>query len=138
LPVSFSGFRTIESISSFTALKALFLENNAIVEIANLESLVQLRTLHLQCNRITQIRNIGHLKELVSLVLNDNLLTTIDQVSGRMCWNGRTQCSNGSRSTLIWIGQRIHTDTDFLLTDLFLPLSALFRRRASNSQRCRS
>ncbi|CEP00335.1 hypothetical protein PBRA_008069 [Plasmodiophora brassicae] len=75
----FRCFRRIESLSAYTNVRALFLENNAIESIENIEHMRDLRCLYLQQNCIRQISNLDRNLNLITLNLQGNL---IEQISG--------------------------------------------------------
>lgn len=64
----------IENLGHLVNLVQLFLNNNMILKIENLDKLVNLRTLDLSHNKISKIENLQELTSLVDLDLSYNLL----------------------------------------------------------------
>jgi dynein assembly factor 1 len=60
----------------------LYLQENLIETIENLESQVLLDTINLSQNYIKKIENLGHMKELKTLLLAKNRVKTLDDVAG--------------------------------------------------------
>lgn len=65
------------STQEYTGLKTLYLEQNAIARIENLEPLVNLRGLYLAKNMLEDISGLSTLVQLDSLDLSDNYITTV-------------------------------------------------------------
>ncbi len=61
-------------MQEYTGLKALYLEQNAISKIENLESLVNLRCLYLGRNMLQDISGLQNLVQLDSLDLSENYI----------------------------------------------------------------
>ncbi|XP_031633407.1 protein phosphatase 1 regulatory subunit 42-like [Contarinia nasturtii] len=74
--------RKLEEIGELTCeqLKVLYLHNNSIQKIANLDQLHHLTHLYLQWNRIRKIENINHLQNLRKLYLSYNEIECLDGV----------------------------------------------------------
>lgn len=64
-----------------TKLVELYLSQNFIEKIENLESLVNLEILDLAHNKISVIENLGNLKKLKDLWLNNNLIKNFGDLS---------------------------------------------------------
>ena len=76
----FKGFRTIENLAPYSALKTLFLESNGLGQISGLETCINLRSLYLQQNGITKIEGLDKLVNLKSLNLSQNRLVKVQNL----------------------------------------------------------
>jgi Leucine-rich repeat (LRR) protein len=79
LHLQYYGFCDIDNLVPFRHVHTLFLNNNTIEVIQNLESLSELCTLNLSYNRIKAFRGLRHLNSLYSLDLSNNFIESIDQ-----------------------------------------------------------
>ena len=61
LYLHYKGFRTIQSLEAYTALRVLWLEGNGLDRIEGLAAQTDMRTLYLQENLIERIENIEHM-----------------------------------------------------------------------------
>jgi len=71
----------IENLENLSNLKVLYLNNNFIVKIENLNSLNKLGGLYLNQNNITKIENLASLINLKELYLNGNQITKIENLN---------------------------------------------------------
>jgi hypothetical protein len=97
----FKGFRKIESLAPYSALKTLFLESNGIQSISGLETCVNLRSLYLQQNGITKIENLSTLCNLKTINLSQNRITKVENLSGLLqleTLNLNKNCLGGENS----------------------------------------
>ena len=66
-------------------MKTLYLQENIIGKIENLESMTELDTLNLSKNFVSKIENISHMKKLTTLIMSNNNLTSADSISHVAC-----------------------------------------------------
>lgn len=66
-------------------LKVLYLHNNSITQITNLDQLIHLTHLYLQWNRIQKIENLNHLKHLRKLYLSYNEISHLNGID-QLCY----------------------------------------------------
>lgn len=79
---NFKGFRKIGAdLGSYSGLKALFLEGNALESMDGLPALKELRCLYLQQNLLTRISNLENLEHLDTLNLSSNFITRIENLA---------------------------------------------------------
>ena len=76
-----NGITTIEGVSHLSELRCLFLQQNAISRISGLDGLSRLQTLNLSGNSITFIEGLSSLTALTSLVLSKNSLASADAIA---------------------------------------------------------
>lgn len=80
--------KTGEFVSKFQGeisceqLKVLYLHNNSIQKITNLDQLIHLTHLYLQWNCIRKMENLNHLKNLRKLYLSYNEISCFEGVDG--------------------------------------------------------
>ena len=96
----FKGYRFIDNLAPYVALKTLFLESNGIQEISGLETCVHLRSLYLQQNGISKIEGLSTLAHLKTINLSQNRIAVVENLSGlkvletlnlnKNCLNGPT------------------------------------------------
>jgi len=99
LYANFKGFQQIDGLEEYTALRALFLEGNAIDTITGLSTCTELRCLYLQQNCLTEITGLEELQQLDTLNISDNSLSKLEGLS--CCPLLRTLiCTNNKLSTL--------------------------------------
>jgi dynein assembly factor 1, axonemal len=70
----------IDGLSHLTELRCLFLQQNLITSIRNLDTLVNLKTLDLSNNKITKVEGLSALPALSLLNLSKNALETADSL----------------------------------------------------------
>ena len=80
LYLHYKGYRRIENLDEYTALKVVWLEGNGFQKIEGLEHQLQLRTLYLQENLIEKIENLSHLVQLDSVNLAQNNIRRIENL----------------------------------------------------------
>ncbi|KAJ9461330.1 Leucine-rich repeat-containing protein ODA7 [Diplonema papillatum] len=73
---------TIENLDALSQLGCLYLHQNCIREISGLDNLSQLHTLNLSQNYITKIEGLGALTQLETLLLSHNRITSIANLKG--------------------------------------------------------
>ena len=61
-------------------LTCLYLHNNFLSEIENLDECSELHTINLSSNKIKKIQNLGSLRKLEHLYLDRNLLENYDSI----------------------------------------------------------
>ncbi|GAX82416.1 hypothetical protein CEUSTIGMA_g9844.t1 [Chlamydomonas eustigma] len=99
LYLNFKGFSRIENLEDYTALKALFLEGNALDSFEGLPSLPDLKCLYVQQNSIYEISHLEGAPELDTLNISNNLLKKIEGLSS--CTKLSTLiCTNNQLSTV--------------------------------------
>eukprot|EP01062_Namystynia_karyoxenos_P058606 TRINITY_DN50125_c0_g1_i1.p1 TRINITY_DN50125_c0_g1~~TRINITY_DN50125_c0_g1_i1.p1 ORF type:complete len:519 (+),score=218.22 TRINITY_DN50125_c0_g1_i1:95-1558(+) len=77
------GFASITpAISEYTNVKALWLQQNALSKVENLEPLPLLGCLFLHQNCISRISGLGHLRHLHTLNLSNNYITKVEGLAG--------------------------------------------------------
>lgn len=88
LYLHYKGFTHISNLEAYTGtfytysgLKVLYLEGNAIKKIEGLDTLTDIRCLYIQENLISTIENLDFLSNLVNLNLSDNQLYKIEGLS---------------------------------------------------------
>ncbi|KAL7555290.1 hypothetical protein ACHAWF_018993 [Thalassiosira exigua] len=81
LYLHFKGYRRIENLEGYTALKALYLHSNGFGKIENLSHLRELRCLFLQRNALTKIEGLHGLESLVQLDLSENNIKLVEGLS---------------------------------------------------------
>eukprot|EP00192_Tetraselmis_astigmatica_P012865 CAMPEP_0117671370 /NCGR_PEP_ID=MMETSP0804-20121206/13295_1 /TAXON_ID=1074897 /ORGANISM="Tetraselmis astigmatica, Strain CCMP880" /LENGTH=426 /DNA_ID=CAMNT_0005479821 /DNA_START=64 /DNA_END=1344 /DNA_ORIENTATION=+ len=81
LYLNFKGFHTIENLEPYTAVRALFLEGNALDSLQGIPSLPELRCLFAQQNMIWEIDGLEGLDELDTINLSSNNIGTIRNLS---------------------------------------------------------
>jgi len=77
----YKGFKKIENLEEYTALKVIWLEGNALSTIEGLDGLTQLRTLYLHENVIDKISGLDALTELDNINLSKNFIKTVENIS---------------------------------------------------------
>mmetsp|Transcript_26909 Transcript_26909/g.52994 ORF Transcript_26909/g.52994 Transcript_26909/m.52994 type:complete len:406 (+) Transcript_26909:189-1406(+) len=82
LHLSFGGYRRLGGLEQFSHLRGLWLENNNLSAIENIDHLVNLRCLYLGNNVITKISGLENLSRLNVLSIHHNLLESIEGLSG--------------------------------------------------------
>lgn len=80
LYLHYKGYRRIENLDEYTALKVIWLEGNGFQKIEGLEQQLQLRTLYLQENLIERIEGLSHLAQLDSVNLAQNNIRRIENI----------------------------------------------------------
>jgi dynein assembly factor 1 len=78
LYLHYKGFRKIQALEAYTALKVLWLEGNGIGEISGLDKQTMLRTLYLHENCIDKMQGLESLVDLDTLNLCKNFITKIE------------------------------------------------------------
>lgn len=79
LDVSFNKISSMKGIAEVTdKLKELYLSNNAVVEIVEVEHLKELQILELGANRVREMNGIQNLTQLKELWLGKNRIKTVD------------------------------------------------------------
>eukprot|EP00475_Leptophrys_vorax_P023433 TRINITY_DN3206_c0_g2_i3.p1 TRINITY_DN3206_c0_g2~~TRINITY_DN3206_c0_g2_i3.p1 ORF type:complete len:268 (+),score=82.16 TRINITY_DN3206_c0_g2_i3:1309-2112(+) len=82
LDLSFNGLRKIEGLENVAnTLTTLYLVNNKIKQISNLDTLIHLTMLELGSNRIREIQGLEHLTQLTELWLGRNKIEEIRNLS---------------------------------------------------------
>ena len=79
LHLQFYGFCEINNLSAFKNLHTVFLNNNVLEEIQNLESLPSITTLNLAYNRIKKFTGLKTLASLHTLDLSNNVIEEIPE-----------------------------------------------------------
>jgi len=82
LDLSFNSIRGIEGLEHLPCLRELYLEQNKLHRIENLQSLTSLTLLELGGNRIREIEGLSSLVQLRSLYLGKNKLDHIKELEG--------------------------------------------------------
>ncbi|KAG5178481.1 hypothetical protein JKP88DRAFT_328841 [Tribonema minus] len=77
LYLHFKGYRRIENLEPYTAVKALWLGSNGLQKIENIGHMTQLRCLFLQQNLIQSVSGLDSLDNLVQLDLSNNRIATL-------------------------------------------------------------
>jgi Leucine-rich repeat (LRR) protein len=85
-------------MQEYTGLKTLYLEQNAILVIENLDKLVNLRCLYLGKNMISEITGLEALTALETLDLSDNYIEKVSGLSGLPVLRTLTLSGNKMRS----------------------------------------
>merc|ERR1719473_1242619 len=80
LYIHFQGFRKLQNLETFTGLRSLFAEANAIEKIQGLEKCTALRSLFLQQNCVKKIEGLENCPELWNLNLSENWLETVEGI----------------------------------------------------------
>mmetsp|Transcript_9310 Transcript_9310/g.16797 ORF Transcript_9310/g.16797 Transcript_9310/m.16797 type:complete len:413 (-) Transcript_9310:8-1246(-) len=80
LLLPYKGFRVIENLAAYSALRSLFLECNGITKIENLDGLPNLVSLYLQSNCIKRIEGLDGLLELKYLNLAHNSISVVENL----------------------------------------------------------
>eukprot|EP00195_Chlamydomonas_chlamydogama_P005405 CAMPEP_0202891828 /NCGR_PEP_ID=MMETSP1392-20130828/1781_1 /ASSEMBLY_ACC=CAM_ASM_000868 /TAXON_ID=225041 /ORGANISM="Chlamydomonas chlamydogama, Strain SAG 11-48b" /LENGTH=445 /DNA_ID=CAMNT_0049575687 /DNA_START=22 /DNA_END=1359 /DNA_ORIENTATION=+ len=78
---NFKGFTHIACLEEYTALRALFLEGNAIDSLEGLPALQELRCLYLQQNCLWRITDLEGLQNLDTINISNNLITKLENLS---------------------------------------------------------
>ncbi|CAD6584562.1 MAG: hypothetical protein TREMPRED_003863 [Tremellales sp. Tagirdzhanova-0007] len=73
--------RTLENLSTFTALKILSLQSNRITRIQGLEALVNLEELYISHNGLTKIEGLEANTKLRTLDVGNNTISEIENIS---------------------------------------------------------
>lgn len=81
LYLNFKGFHTIENLEPYTAVRALFLEGNALDSLQGLPPLPELRCLFAQQNMIWEIDGLEGVEELDTLNLSNNNISCLQRLS---------------------------------------------------------
>lgn len=81
LDYSFNSLKHIKHLDALTKLEELYLVQNKINSIANLESLTSLKMLELGANKIREIENLENLVALQQLWLGKNKITSMKNLS---------------------------------------------------------
>jgi dynein assembly factor 1 len=81
LYLHFVGYRKIENLEPYTALKGLWLESNGLTSLGGLSHLVELRCLYLHNNLLQEVSGLECLVNLQTLNLSSNSLTHLSGLS---------------------------------------------------------
>lgn len=77
--MQYYGFSDIDHLYPYNSLHTLFLNNNAIEVIHNLECLTELTVINLSYNRIRKFQGLKTLVNLHTIDLSNNLIELIDE-----------------------------------------------------------
>ena len=77
--MQYYGFSDIDNLHPYKSLHTLFLNNNAIEVISNLECLTELTVSNLSYNRIRKFQGLKTLVNLHTIDLSNNLIERIDE-----------------------------------------------------------
>jgi len=80
LYIHFQGFRKLQNLQTFTGLRSLFAEANAIEKIEGLEHCTKLRSLFLQQNCVKTMEGMENCTDLWNLNLSENWVETIEGI----------------------------------------------------------
>ena len=61
-------------------MRTLYLQENIITKIENLDSMTKLDTLNISKNFVSKIENLSHMKDLKTLIISNNNLTTAESI----------------------------------------------------------
>lgn len=78
LYLHYQGYRQIESLDEYTALKCLWLESNAISKLEGLDAQRELRCLFVHNNLIERIENLENCRHLDTINLSHNYVQRIE------------------------------------------------------------